>query len=73
MYTNVDPVLRQAIDTMPASDWLRVRIVGNKRKETEWIAYKSNIIHQECPIITIIAEHNANFEWMNNMDAIEQF
>jgi integrase len=35
VYTNVDPVLRQAIDTMPAVDWLRVRIVGKKRKETE--------------------------------------
>jgi len=30
---NVDPVLRQAIDTMPAGDWLRVRIVGTKRKD----------------------------------------
>jgi integrase len=30
VYTNVDPVLRQAIDTMPASDWLRIRILGNK-------------------------------------------
>jgi hypothetical protein len=33
VYTNVDPVLRQAIDTMPAGDWLRVRIVDKKRKE----------------------------------------
>ena len=32
VYTNVDPVLRQAIDTMPAGDWLRVRIVGKKKK-----------------------------------------
>ena len=32
-YTNVDPVLRQAIDTMPADDWLRVRIVGKKGKD----------------------------------------
>jgi len=31
VYTNVDPVLRQAIDSMSASDWLRVRIVGKKR------------------------------------------
>ena len=30
VYINVDPVLRQAIDTMPAGDWLRVRIVGKK-------------------------------------------
>jgi hypothetical protein len=28
---NVDPVLHQAIDTMPASDWLRVRLVGKKK------------------------------------------
>jgi len=35
VYTNVDPVLRQAIDTMPARDWLRVRIVGKKTKDTE--------------------------------------
>jgi integrase len=30
VYTNVDPLLRQAIDTMPAADWLRIRIVGKK-------------------------------------------
>jgi len=35
VYTNVDPVLRQAIDTMPAGDWLRIRIVGKKREDTE--------------------------------------
>jgi integrase len=35
VYTNVDPVLRQAIDTMPAGDWLRVRIVGKKREDPE--------------------------------------
>ena len=35
VYTNVDPVLRQAIDTMPAGDWLRIRIVGKKRKDKE--------------------------------------
>ncbi|MHC4462810.1 MAG: tyrosine-type recombinase/integrase [Planctomycetota bacterium] len=35
VYTNVDPVLRQAIDTMPAGDWLRVRLVSDKRKDTE--------------------------------------
>ena len=35
VYTNVDPVLRQAIDIMPAGDWLRIRIVGKKRKYTE--------------------------------------
>jgi len=35
VYTNVDPVLRQAIDTMPASDWLRIRIISKKRKDTE--------------------------------------
>jgi integrase len=34
VYTNVDPVLRQAIDTIPASDWLRIRIVGRRRKNT---------------------------------------
>ena len=33
VYTNVDPVLRQAIDTMPANDWLRVRIVTKKKKD----------------------------------------
>jgi hypothetical protein len=31
VYTNVDPVLRQAIDILPAADWLRIRIVGKKR------------------------------------------
>jgi integrase len=35
VYTNVDPVLRHAIDTMPAGDWLRVRIVGKNRKDME--------------------------------------
>jgi integrase len=30
VYTNVDPVLRQAIDTMPAADWLRIRIFGKR-------------------------------------------
>ena len=34
VYTNVDPVLRQAIDTMPVGDWLRVRIVGKKTEDT---------------------------------------
>jgi integrase len=34
VYTNVDPVLRQAIDIMPAADWLRIRIVGKKRKDS---------------------------------------
>ena len=33
VYTNVDPVLRQAIDTMPASEWLRARLVGQKKKD----------------------------------------
>ncbi len=37
VYTNVDPVLRQAIDTMPTGDWLRIRILGNNRKDTEQI------------------------------------
>ena len=32
VYTNVDPVLRQAIDTMPAGDWLRIRIVSKEEK-----------------------------------------
>ena len=32
VYTNVDPVLRQAIDTIPAGDWVRVRIVGKREK-----------------------------------------
>ena len=31
VYTNVDPILCQAIDTMPARDWLRIRIVGKKK------------------------------------------
>ncbi|MHC4676354.1 MAG: tyrosine-type recombinase/integrase, partial [Planctomycetota bacterium] len=31
LYTNVDPVLRHAIDTMPVGNWLRIRIVGKKR------------------------------------------
>ena len=35
VYTHVDPVLRQAIDTMPVGDWLRVRIVGKKTEDTE--------------------------------------
>jgi len=35
VYLTVDPVLRQAIDTMPADDWLRIRVVGKKRKDTE--------------------------------------
>jgi len=34
-YSNVDPVLRQAIDTIPTGDWLRTRIVGKKRIDTE--------------------------------------
>ena len=35
VYTNADPVLRQAMDTMPEDDWLRIRIVSKKRKGTE--------------------------------------
>jgi integrase len=35
VYTNVDPILRQAIDTMPAGDWLRIRLVSEKRKDIE--------------------------------------
>jgi integrase len=35
VYTNVDPVLRQAIDTMPAEDWLRIRIVGKRVKKVQ--------------------------------------
>ncbi|MFC1792340.1 tyrosine-type recombinase/integrase [Planctomycetota bacterium] len=35
VYTNVDPVLRQAIDIIPAGDWLRIRIVGKKKTDTE--------------------------------------
>jgi integrase len=35
VYMNVDPVLRQAIDTMPASDWLRIRIVCKKGKNVQ--------------------------------------
>jgi hypothetical protein len=26
VYMNVDPALRQAIDSMPTEDWLRIRI-----------------------------------------------
>jgi integrase len=33
VYTNVDPVLRQAIDKMPVGDWLRVRIVSKRKKK----------------------------------------
>lgn len=29
VYTNIDPVLRQAIDTMHEADWLRIRIVNH--------------------------------------------
>ena len=35
VYTNVDPVLRHAIDTMPAGDWLRIRIVGKRGKNVQ--------------------------------------
>jgi integrase len=28
--TNVDPVLYQAIETIPAGDWLRIRIAGKR-------------------------------------------
>ncbi|MFC1634992.1 tyrosine-type recombinase/integrase [Planctomycetota bacterium] len=35
VYTNVDPVLRQAIDTMTAGDWLRVRIIGKRGKNVQ--------------------------------------
>ena len=35
VYTNVDPVLRQAIDTMPASDWLRIRIHSKRGKNAQ--------------------------------------
>jgi integrase len=33
VYTNVDPVLRQAIDTMPANDWLQIRIISSQKKD----------------------------------------
>jgi len=42
VYTNVDPVLRQAIDSMSASDWLRVRIVGKKRYRVKWLREEKN-------------------------------
>ena len=35
VYTNVDPVLRQAIDTMPAGDWLRTRLVSKRGKNVQ--------------------------------------
>ena len=35
VYTNVDPVLRDAIDTMPAGDWLRMRIIGKRGKNEQ--------------------------------------
>jgi hypothetical protein len=35
VYMNVDPVMRQAIDTMPAGDWLRIRIVGKRGKNVQ--------------------------------------
>ena len=35
VYTNVDPVLREAIDIMPAEDWLRIHIVGKKGKKVQ--------------------------------------
>ena len=35
VYTNVDPVLRQAIDTMQVGDWLRVRIVDKSEKDVQ--------------------------------------
>jgi integrase len=35
VYMNVDPVLRHAIDTMPAEDWLRIRIIGKRGKNVQ--------------------------------------
>jgi hypothetical protein len=35
VYTNVDPVLRHAIDAMPVEDWLRIRIIGEKIKDVK--------------------------------------
>jgi hypothetical protein len=35
VYMNVDPVLRYAIDSMPAGDWLRIRIVGKRGKNVQ--------------------------------------
>jgi integrase len=35
VYTNVDPVSRQAINTMPAEDWLRIRIVSKRKKKIQ--------------------------------------
>ena len=32
VYTNVDPVLRHAVDQIPAADWLRFCIVGKRRR-----------------------------------------
>jgi hypothetical protein len=29
---NIDPALRQAIDSMSAEDWLQIRFVDKKRK-----------------------------------------
>ncbi|MEJ2705188.1 MAG: site-specific integrase [Sedimentisphaerales bacterium] len=45
VYTNVDPVLRQAMDTMPAGDWLRVRLVGKRRENTERGARENSSIY----------------------------
>jgi hypothetical protein len=35
VYLILDPVLRQAIDTMSTDNWLRIRIVGKQKKNTE--------------------------------------
>ena len=32
VYTNVDPVLRHAVDQIPAADWLRFCVVSKRRR-----------------------------------------
>ena len=35
VYTNADPAIRQAINTMAAGDWLRIRFVDKRGKNIQ--------------------------------------
>ena len=67
----VDPVLCQAIDTMPASDWLRVRIVGKKKKDTEWlnicVLIRRSMPRHDCSYDSISAFGEQHLTWEQSL------
>ena len=59
VYTNVDPVLCQAIDTMPAGDGLRVRIVGKGVRSNASCQLAPKILSAHSPDVFLLDLSNA--------------